>query len=405
MAPRALSVSQLNTYIKKIITGDPLLRSVRVAGELSRVTYHRSGHLYFTLKDDNSRINCVMFRNYAEKLSVELKEGLAVTVSGYVSLYEQGGTYSINVVSLEGAEQGALALAFEQMKEKLSKEGLFDSAHKRPIPRYAKKVAVVTSDTGAALQDILKIIRSKNDLTSVLIAPCLVQGSGAPKSIASAIERVNRLSPDCDTMIVGRGGGAPEELAAFNSELVARAIYNSAIPVISAVGHEIDFSIADFVADARAETPTAAADMAVFDSFELRERIGDLKAELVSGLKGKAAESERLLLSFSPERMKAELSGKAELYEKKYISEKERLCEAMNSFIGNLEAGLEKELGILDSLSPTKTLMRGFSAVSDREGRLISSVRSIKKGDELKLRMHDGSADVSVERVAENIRR
>ena len=267
MAVKPVKVSQLNGYIKRVLQSDPLLGNVSVIGEISNLKYHGSGHVYFTLKDEASKISCFLPYEYRKDLRYELSDGMEIIATGYIYLYERGGTYSLNVreIAVEGV--GNLMAAFERLKDKLSKEGLFDENYKKPIPFFPRKIAVITSETGAAVRDIIKIIRSRNNIVDVLVYPCLVQGPGAAAEIADAIEAVNRLFPETDTIIVGRGGGSLEELWAFNEEIVARSIFASRIPVISAVGHETDFTIADFVADKRAETPTAAAQMAAPDKI------------------------------------------------------------------------------------------------------------------------------------------
>ena len=259
MAIKPVKVSQLNGYIKRILQTDPLLGNVSVIGEISNLKFHGSGHVYFSMKDEGSRLNCFLPADRAQNLRYELSEGMEITASGYIYLYERGGSYSLNIRDIEVAGLGNLSIAFEKLKAKLEAEGLFDKEHKKEIPFFPEKIAVVTSETGAAVRDILKIIKSRNNYVDVLIYPVLVQGPSAAGEIAHAIADINEKWPDIDTIITGRGGGAMEELWAFNEEIVARSIYASKIPVISAVGHETDFTIADFVADRRAETPTAAA--------------------------------------------------------------------------------------------------------------------------------------------------
>ena len=265
MAVKPVKVSQLNGYIKRILQTDPILGNVSVVGEISNLKFHGSGHVYFSMKDEGSRLNCFLPSERAESLRYELSEGMEITASGYIYLYERGGSYSLNIRDIEVAGLGNLSIAFEKLKEKLGKEGLFDAEHKKEIPFFPEKIAVVTSESGAAIRDILKIIKNKNNYVDILIYPVLVQGPAAAGEIAEAICDINENCPDVDTIIVGRGGGAMEELWAFNEEIVARSIYNSNIPVISAVGHETDVTISDFVADRRAETPTAAANLAVPD--------------------------------------------------------------------------------------------------------------------------------------------
>ena len=237
MGLKPVTVSQLNSYIKRILQTDPILGNVSVRGEVSNLKFHGSGHVYFSLKDEKSRINCFLPSDRAVQIGRALQEGMEIIASGYIYLYERGGSYSLNVTDLEKAGQGELAIAFEKLKQKLAKEGLFDQEHKKLIPAFPHKVAIVTSETGAAVRDILKIIQKKNNCVDVLVYPVLVQGPGAPQQIADAIRDLSENYPDVDTIITGRGGGSMEELWAFNEEIVARSIYESKIPVISAVGH------------------------------------------------------------------------------------------------------------------------------------------------------------------------
>ena len=280
MGLKPVSVTQLNSYIKRILQSDPILGNISVIGEISNLKFHGSGHIYFSLKDAGSTVNCFLPADRAAAISFIPEEGKEVICHGYLYLYERGGRYSINIRDMEESGDGALMAEFKRLRDKLEREGLFDPSHKKEIPAFPEKIAVVTSETGAAVRDILKIIRNKNNLVDVLIYPVLVQGSAAAADIAAAIDDINIRFPDIDTIIAGRGGGSMEDLWAFNEEIVARSIYNSVIPVISAVGHEIDFTIADFVADRRAETPTAAADMAVPDTVALKEELDRIASEM-----------------------------------------------------------------------------------------------------------------------------
>ena len=289
MALKPITVTQLNHYISRVLTTDPLLGNLTVTGEISNLKYHSSGHLYFSISDENSKINCFFPAQYARGLHYELGDGLAVIIHGYLNVYKKGGTYTLFVRSIEIAGEGNLAMAFQMLKEKLDAEGLFDPAHKKPIPRFPRRIGIVTSNTGAAVRDIIKIIESRTSLTDMIVFPVLVQGSEAAADIAATIDMINRDFDNIDTLIVGRGGGSMEDLWAFNEEIVARAIYRSRIPVISAVGHEIDFTIADFVADRRAETPTAAAEMAVPDIRELMQRAESWQNSLMTDLKKKVS--------------------------------------------------------------------------------------------------------------------
>ncbi len=243
MALKPVSVTQLNEYISRVLTTDPLLGNIRVTGEITNLKYHSTGHVYFSIADENSKINCFFPVSYVKNLRIKLYDGLKVIINGYINVYKKGGTYTLFVRSIESCGEGDLAAAFELLKKKLDAEGLFAQEHKKPIPAFPRKIGIVTSETGAALQDILKIIKGRTSLVDILIFPVLVQGPDAAADIASALDRINETFHDIDTLIVGRGGGSAEDLWPFNEECVARAIYRSRIPVISAVGHEIDFTI------------------------------------------------------------------------------------------------------------------------------------------------------------------
>ena len=275
--PRVLSVSQINFYIKSIIENDGSLQFVLVTGEISNLTVHqRSGHIYLSLKDSNSVISAVMFAGNARRLRFRLENGMKVICRGRISVYEPSGRYQLYIEDMQPDGVGALTLAFEQLKKSLAQKGLFDNAHKKPLPKFPKTIGVITSPTGAAVQDITNIIRRRFPSVDIILAPVLVQGDSAPKQLVNAVNKFS-ASKIADVVIIGRGGGSAEDLWAFNEEIVARAIYNSKIPVISAVGHEIDFTIADYVADLRAPTPTGAAEMAVPNLVDLKSLIDQYK--------------------------------------------------------------------------------------------------------------------------------
>ena len=373
---KPITVAQLNSYVKRILSGDPVLSNVSVEGEISGVKYHPTG-VYFTLKDASSKLSCYISPSTSRNLSVKLEDGLKAVAHGSVSVYERGGTYSLYIKDIEPAGLGALAEAFEKLKKKLEAEGLFDEAHKKPIPEFPKKVAVVTSPTGAAVQDIKKIITAKNDFVDILIYPVLVQGPGAPADIADAIRFINANMTDIDVMIVGRGGGSIEELWAFNEEIVARAIYDSAIPVISAVGHETDFTISDFVADRRAETPTAAANMAVPDTNELRMYLEDKKDLLLDNLKQNIASKEERVRLAGLDAMKREMLSKIAICELK--------CKGFRD--------------TLEQLNPLSIMDRGYAALTDESGKLITSAKSVAAGGKVKARVRDGEISMTVDEV------
>ena len=374
MALRSITVTQLNDYIARVFDSDTLLMNVAVTGEISNLKYHSSGHVYFSLNDDNSKVNCFLPSSYAKNLSYELGDGLEVTASGKVSVYRRGGYYSLFVRTIQVAGEGNLSMAFQLMKEKLEKEGLFDPAHKKSIPEFPHKIGILTSPTGAAVQDIVKIIRSKNELVDILVFPVQVQGEGAAQNIADTLKFVNESFEDIDTLIVGRGGGSQEDLWAFNEEVLARAIYGSRIPVISAVGHEIDFSISDFVADMRAETPTAAADLAVPDIRELCERLDKFSDEMLIHLQGKLSRGE-----LRADRALRQLKSDLEL------------------LLLNRTNEIERYKLILEQNDPHRIMERGY-AVIESEGRVIRSPEELKDG-EYDIVFRSGKVRVKIENV------
>ncbi|MBE6026258.1 MAG: exodeoxyribonuclease VII large subunit [Clostridiales bacterium] len=374
MALRPITVTQLNDYIARVFDSDTLLMNVAVTGEISNLKYHSSGHVYFSLNDENSKVNCFLPSSYVKNLSYELGDGLEITASGKVNVYRRGGYYSLFVRSIQVAGEGNLSMAFQLMKEKLEKEGLFDPAHKRPIPAFPHKIGILTSSTGAAVKDIVKIIRSKNELVDILIFPVQVQGEGAALNIAETLKFVNDNYDDIDTLIVGRGGGSQEDLWAFNEEVLARAIYNSRIPVISAVGHEIDFSISDFVADLRAETPTAAADIAVPDIRELVDKLNKFSDEMLIHLKNK--------LSLGELRTEKALN---------------QLKSDLEMLLLSRSNEIEKLKLILEQNDPHRIMERGYTVI-ESEGRVIRTPEELTDG-EYDIVFRSGKVRVKIENV------
>ena len=377
MAIKPISVSQLNDYIGRVLSTDPMISNVILTGEVSNLNYHGTGHIYFSLKDEESTIKCIIFRDTAEKITSPLEEGMKIIVKGYVNVYRRGGYYSFVVREMEPVGRGELAEAFEKIKNKLEAEGLFSSEFKKQLPIFPMKVAIVTSETGAAVQDMLKIITSRNNYINILIYPCLVQGINAAESISLAIEDINNNFKDVDVIITGRGGGSMEDLWAFNEERVARAIFASEIPIISAVGHETDVTISDFVADKRAETPTAAAAMAVPDLEVIREYLYELR-----------------------KKSDIYLDGIVEKYRYKLNLLKERL----NSLdpIGLIEKNRYKLAVLkekLNSLNPVRILKMGYGAVLDENMKLITSINNINVNDKLEVKLHDGSLKITVDEI------
>lgn len=375
---KPVTVTQVNEYIAKKLRDDLNLHGLVVEGEISGLS--RSGqHYYLTLKDANSQIRAAIWGQNAAKIDMSLVEnGKKIVAVCDISPYSKNGTYSLSIRHIEVAGEGDLAAEFNRIKEKLEKEGLFDKKYKKPIPVFPYRVGVVTSSTGAAIEDIRKIITAKNDLTDIIIFPTAVQGVGAVRSICENIKLANRLSESgihIDTLIVGRGGGSPEDLAAFNDEEVARAIFASDIPVISAVGHEIDYSISDFVADLRAETPTAAADAAVMDTFRLREDIESSRKMLITSAEQKIS-SERRILDSGSALLGANIRAK----------------------ISEARSALEKAVILLRENDPRSIFSKGYAAVT-KDGIVMPGITDIVKGEEYRIIMTDGSFTARVTEV------
>ena len=360
MALKPVTVSQLNDYISRVLMTDPLLGNVTVTGEISNLKYHSSGHVYFSINDENSKINCFFPAGYVRNLSYELGNGLQVIINGYINVYKKGGTYTLFVRTVTVSGEGNLAMAFQLLKDKLSEEGLFDPAHKKPIPAFPHKIGIITSRTGAAVQDILKIITDRNNLVDIIIFPVQVQGEGAALDMAETLEMIgcrDKFS-DIDTLILGRGGGSAEDLWAFNEEVLARAIYNCPIPVISAVGHEIDFSISDFVADKRAETPTAAAEMAVPDLREIRMSLAKRKQDLLLRLHAKVKTDGLLVENYMLE-----------------------IKSAMERRLAVCSHRIETMKLLLEENNPASVLKKGYGMMENLSGKVISSVNDITDGE------------------------
>lgn len=402
MAIKPVKVSQLNGYIKRILQSDPLLGNVSVVGEISNLKYHGTGHIYFTLRDANSKISCFLAAENRKHLRYELTDGIEIVANGYIYLYERGGSYSLNVreVALEGV--GNLSVAFEQLKQKLAGEGLFDEKYKKSIPFFPRKVAVITSETGAAVRDILKIIQSKNQIVDVLVYPCLVQGPGAAGEIAQAIREVNRLFPETDTIILGRGGGSMEELWAFNEEEVARSIFASVIPIISAVGHETDFTISDFVADKRAETPTAAAQMAVPDIESLKEWLTQQKSQMKHLMERLIRYGEQQILRYDHAYISDLLKRRIEQNSYEINSLQETLQASFSQQWERSQHLLQSSRSELEALHPANIMKRGYAAVLDEQGYFKNSVTGFTTGDPLTAVFADGSLDCTVSTVRRN---
>ena len=401
MGVKPVKVSQLNSYINRVLRTDPILGNVSVIGEVSNLKYHSSGNVYFSLKDESSTVRCFMSRYKKEEISCPLDEGMEIVVTGSISVYEIGGYYSLQVREIEINGSGQLALQFERLKQKLEKEGLFATSHKKPIPEFPGMIAVVTSPTGAAIQDITRTIKNKNDFVDILICPVLVQGPGAAEDIAKAIDFINSARKDVDVIITGRGGGSIEDLWAFNEEVVARSIYSSEIPVISGVGHETDFTIADFAADVRAATPTAAAEIAAPDIREVREALNSIRDELSTNLGNMVDDRKKRLEALDPEAFANGIRSRI-TYEQ---ATTERLMDSMTDTIEVRLNSLREKVEMLGKLNeaanPVSILSRGYSVVYNSRGEIINSTDGLKKGELVDIRTASGSAEAEITRVKE----
>ena len=390
-----ITVSQLNTYVKSLVENDPRLTFVNVSGEISNFKNHfSSGHWYFTLKDQNASIRCVMFRSCALRVRFQVEDGLAVVIKGRVSIYEKDGQYQFYAEEMHPIGEGDLALQFKQVKEKLEKEGLFDVTSKRPLPRFPKKIAVITSDTGAAVRDILNITDTRYPACEIVMCPVLVQGDMAASDMIKTLDRVYALN-DIDVIIIGRGGGSAEDLHCFNDEALARKIYESPFPVISAVGHETDFSISDFVADVRASTPSHAAELAVPDTRELKNHIDSITNLLKSKITYKYDFYYNKLNSLDS---KVSPTNISRVVQNKQI-DVDRIFDKMENRIkfilqknANSASGLASRI---DALSPLKVMARGFSAVS-KDNKYMTNIDKLNVGDNITVEFYDGNIDCTI---------
>lgn len=396
-----LSVSQLNRYIKMNFDADENLANIFISGEISNFTNHyRTGHLYFTLKDDSAAVRAVMFNSSAKRLKFMPEDGMKVIARGRVSVYEASGQYQLYVDDMQPDGVGALNLAYEQLKEKLQKEGLFSELHKKPLPPYPEKVGVITSPTGAAVRDIINVLGRRFPYAEIVFCPVLVQGDGAHLQLTNAVNLFNSERA-ADVIIIGRGGGSIEDLWEFNDEGLARAVYNSEIPVISAVGHETDFTICDFVADMRAPTPSAAAELAVPDANELQYALSALKNRMFlnvsSGIADRRSRLEYLTSKGalkSPDEMLSNRSQRLDTAFSKMLS-------SFENRIGGKKVEFISAATALSKLDPMSVLMRGFAFVSDKSGKNVFSSQTLAKGDKINVRFHDGSAVCEVKEITQ----
>jgi exodeoxyribonuclease VII large subunit len=396
-----LSVTEINKYIKEILSRDLILSNLWVRGEISNCKYHYSGHMYFTLKDDKSLLKCVMFKTHASNLKFRAENGMRIIVKGYISVFERDGQYQLYAEEIQPDGIGSLHIAFEQMKRQLQSEGLFDEDKKQKLPMLPSSIGVVTSSTGAVIKDILNVLKRRFPNFNLKLFPVHVQGEQASREIAHAIDKFNELG--CvDVIIVARGGGSIEELWAFNEEIVARSIFNSKIPVISAVGHETDYTIADFVADVRAPTPSAAAEIVMPEKAIVKDRINALNSRLVSSL----------LKNLSLNRMRFDNARGSIAFRQPFnriYQERMRLDLLNKSLLRGLKEGMTRNsaklsmlAGKLDVLSPLSIMSRGYSIVTSMEkGGLVKSVRDVGKGEKIQISVSDGRINCTVVNVAE----
>ena len=388
------SVTMLNEYIKNIFENNRTLSSVTVRGEISNFTNHRSGHLYFSLKDSDGQIRAVMFRSRAQGLKFMPESGMKVIIHGSVTVYPRDGSYQIYVSSMQPDGIGALYLAYEQMKARLAEEGLFDDIHKKPIPMYPRRIGVITSPTGAAVRDIINVTGRRYPMADIYLYPALVQGAGSEDSLVRALDYLDE-SGLCDVIIIGRGGGSIEDLWSFNSEKLARRIFDAKTPIISAVGHETDFTICDFVSDMRAPTPSAAAEIAVPDRRELMMRVDQLDERLATALVRNVQRARERLNVLSDragaDSVRRMIDGKRD--EVNYLNEKSALL--IRSIMQAKRDMLSSSAAKANALSPLSTLSRGYS-VAEKDNAVIKSVNEVSKGDRLTLIMRDGTAVTEV---------
>ena len=398
MAQQVLSISQINEYIRSMMDGDRLLCGVAVRGEISNYKVYPSGHHYFTLKDESAALRCVMFKGNALRLRFRPENGMKVIAMGRITVYPRDGAYQLYCTAMSMDGIGDLYAAFEQLKARLSAQGLFDPAHKKPLPTYPGTIGIVTSSAGAAVHDMLRILRKRYPLTRVRLLPVRVQGAEAPGEIAAAIRYANRYRL-ADLLIVGRGGGSIEDLWAFNDERVARAIYASEIPVISAIGHEPDVTISDFVADRRASTPSNAAEIAVPDQVELRKQLDSAGRAIAQGTLNTLEKADRQLKALAAKRVLTDPMAFIEDRRMQLDSVQQRLGLTAHRQLGARQQQFTALAASLDALSPLKVLGRGYAMVQAADGTVLRTSRQAAAGDKIHVQLEQGALDCTVERT------
>ena len=396
-----ITVTQINKYIGSVLKSDRNLQGIMVKGEISNFTLHwKSGHMYFTLKDRESAIKCVMFASAASRLKFAPEDGMAVICSGSISVYERDGAYQLYVNDILPEGAGAANVALEQLKKKLAKEGIFDTAHKRPMPSFPRKIGVVTSLSGAAVRDVINVLTRRYPLCEVYAVDALVQGEGAPDSVCRGILKAEAAG--CDIVIVGRGGGSSEDLSAFNTEKVAYAVYNCKVPVISAVGHETDISVTDLAADLRAPTPSAAAELAVPDISSLYEKIGILEHRMQRSALAVLDKSADRFIAMNSRLTAQSPENRLKLSGERLNSLEKRIDSAISHYMERLGSQLAANIGRLESLSPLKVLSRGYSLVY-RDEKLLNTSEGLSVGETVDIRFGNGSAKAEITSVRNEV--
>ena len=395
--PKVFTVNELNNYVKNVLDNDENLKYVYVTGEISNFKAHYSGHMYMTIKDETASVKAVMFAGNASKLRFMPENGMKILALGTVSLFPRDGSYQLYISTMQPDGAGALSIAFEQLKKKLESEGLFSPLHKKKLPLFPRKVGVITSSTGAAIQDIFNVLGRRYPVAEVVVRSAKVQGEGAAQDISAAIREFNEQN-GADVLIVGRGGGSVEDLWAFNEEVVARAVFNSKIPVISAVGHETDYTICDFVADLRAPTPSAAAEIAVPDIFELKSDLQSYQAHIFNLTKNVIVNEKARLEAIQKSSALKDPALKIQDNKRELLYISEKLFDITQNTLQGERLKLSSLTGKLDALSPLGVIARGYAIVNKKDS-IASSVKNLKEGDSVAVRLADGSFNATVTEI------
>lgn len=396
LPPIPKTISEINNYIKALVEEEALLQDIYAVGEISNFKHHyASGHFYFTLKDEGSEIRAVMFRSSAIKVKFKPQDGMKVIIHGRIGVYSQAGSYQIYVDSMQPDGIGSLHLAFEQLKQKLDNEGIFDEGHKLPLPKYPKSIGIITSSTGAAVRDIIKVATKRYPCCKLIVFPSLVQGNDAPKELINGIEYFNLFYP-VDVIIIGRGGGSIEDLWAFNDETLAYSVYNSKIPIISAVGHEIDFTICDFVADVRAATPSHAAELATPDVQEIKYRLNEFKERAIGGIVDNFNAGKARVEALSCSKVFSKPLNILDIPMLKVTTLSEKLSSTMQMSLNEQKERFIKTNSKLIALNPMAVLNRGYGAVFDGSNKVIKSIDNVDINDEISVKIVDGVIKATV---------